>query len=79
MNSGLCLASDALVAEDPADLVDLLDAADQQPLQVQLQGDAQIQVDVQRVVVRDERPGRGPAGDGVQRRRLDFEVALSSR
>ena len=41
-------------------------------LSVQFQGDAQIQVDVERVVVRDERPGRGAAGDGVQRRRLDF-------
>ena len=73
---GVVPRADALVAEDPADLVDLLDAADQQPLQVQLQGDAQEQVDVERVVVRDERPGRGPAGDGVQRRRLDLAVAL---
>ena len=67
--------ADALVAEDPADLVDLFDAADQQPLQVQLQGDAQEQVDVEGVVVRDERPGRGAAGDGVQRRRLHLEEA----
>ena len=77
VNSGLCLRADALVAEDPADLVDLLDAADQQPLEVQLQGDAQEQVDVERVVVRDERPGRGAAGDGVQRRRLDLAEALA--
>ncbi len=27
-------------------------------------------------MVRDERPGRGAAGDGVQGRRFDFEVAL---
>ena len=72
---GIVPRADALVAEDPADLVDLLDAADQQPLQVQLQGDAQEQIDVERVVVRDERPGRGAAGDGVQRRRLDLAEA----
>ena len=76
---GVVLGADALVAEDPADLVDLLDAADQQPLQVQFQGDAQEQVDVERVVVRDERPRRGAAGDGVQRRRLDLAVALRRR
>jgi hypothetical protein len=35
-----------------------------------------VQVDVQGVVVRDERPGRGAASDGVQGRRLDFEIAL---
>ena len=73
---GIVPRADALVAEDPADLVDLLDAADQQPLQVQFQGDAQEQVDVEGVVVRDERPGRGAAGDGVQRRRLDLAEAL---
>ena len=31
--------------------------------------------DVERVVMRDERPGRGAAGDGVQHGRFDFEVS----
>ena len=79
MNSGLCLRADPLVAEHAADLVDLLDAADEQPLQRQFQGDAQEQVDVEGVVVRLERPGRGAAGDGVQRRRLDLQVARGRR
>ncbi len=74
---GIVPGLDALVAEHPADLVDLFHAADQQSLQVQFQGDAQKQIDVQGVVVRDERPGRGAAGDGVQRRRLHLAEALA--
>jgi hypothetical protein len=34
---------------------------------VQLQGDPQEEVDVERVVVGDERPGRRASGDRVQR------------
>ena len=76
VNSGIVPRADALVAKDPADLVDLFDAADQQSLQMQLEGDAQVQIDVEGVVMRDERPGRGAAGDGVQRRRLHLAKAL---
>ncbi len=76
VNSGLCRALDAFVAIDAAQLVDPLHAADQQPLQVQLQGDPQVKVDVQGVVVRDERPGGGPAGDRVQRRPFDLDEPL---
>ena len=36
---------------------------DEQPLEVQLQGDPQVEVDVERVVVRDEGAGRRAAGD----------------
>ena len=77
VNSGLCLRADPLVAEDAAEFVDLLDPADEQPLQRQFQGDAQEEVDVEGVVVRLERPRRGAAGDGVQRRRFHFHVAES--
>ena len=70
---GVVLRADPLVAEDPADLEDPLHAADQQPLQVQLEGDPQEEVDVERVVVRDERPGRRAAGDRLHRRRLDLD------
>ena len=42
---------------------------------MQLGRDAQIEVDVERVVVGDEGLGRGAAGDRVQHRRLDFEIA----
>jgi hypothetical protein len=44
---------DAFVAEVAVDLEDLLQAAHHQALQVQLRGDAQEQLHVQRVVVGD--------------------------
>ena len=72
---GVVPRADAFVAVDAAQLVDPLHAADQQPLEVQLQGDPQEQVDVERVVVRRERPGRGAAGDRVQRRAFDLDEA----
>ena len=65
-----------LVAEAAIDLENLVgEPADDQPLQVQFRRDAQIEVDVERVVMRDERLCRGAAGDRVQHRRLDFEIA----
>ena len=73
VNSGLCRGLMPLVAVDPADLEDPLHAADQEPLQVQLGGDPQEQVDVERVVMSDERPGRRAAGDGLHRGRLDLD------
>ena len=62
------LAVDALVAEVPADLVDALEATHQQPLQVQLQGDPQLEVRVERVVIRRERLRQRAAGHGLQDR-----------
>ena len=80
MNSGLCRVRHALVAEDAADLEHPLHAADDQPLEVQLERDAQVEVEVERVVVGDERPGVGAAGLDVQHRRLDLdEAALVQR
>ena len=43
---------------------------------MQLQGDAQVQIDVERVVMRDERPGRRAPGDGLQAGGLHLAVAL---
>ena len=48
---GVVAGRDALVAEDAADLVDPLHAADDQPLEVQLQRDPQVQLQVERVVM----------------------------
>ena len=76
---GIVPRADAFVAIDAAQLVDPLHAADQQPLEVQLQRDPQEQVDVERVVMRLERPGRGAAGDRVQRRPFDFDEAAAVR
>ena len=74
---GVVLRRDAFVAEVAVDLVDAVHAADHQPLQVKLGRDAQVEVDVERVVVRDERLGHRAAGDGMHHRRLDFDEAVA--
>ena len=72
---GVVLRADALVAEVAVDLVDAVQAADDQALEVKLRRDAQEEVDVQRIVVRREGPRRGAAGDGLHHRGFDFEIA----
>ena len=72
---GVVLPGDALVAEDAADLVDAVVAADDEPLEVQLQRDAQEEVLVEGAVVRDEGRGGGAAGLRLQHRRLDLDEA----
>ena len=72
---GVVHRRDPLVAEVAVDLVDPLEAADDQPLQVELGCDAQEEIHVERVVVRDERPRHGPAGDRLHHRGLDLDVA----
>ena len=67
------LRRQALVAEVAVDLVDALEAADQQALQIQLGRDAQIHIQIERVVVRDERAGRRTARNRLHHRGLDFE------
>ena len=66
----------ALVAELAADLEHLLEAAHDEALQVQLGGDAQVEVLVERVVVRDEGPRVRAAEDGMQDGRLHLVVAV---
>ena len=66
----------ALVAEVPAELVDLLQAADHQPLQVELERDPQVHRHVVGVDVGDERPGVGPAVQGLQHRGLGLDEPL---
>ena len=68
------LPVDAFVAEVPADLVDALQAAHQQPLEVQLQRDPQLEVGIERVVMGRERLGQRPTGHGLQDRRLHLRV-----
>ena len=72
---GVVLGGDALVAEVAVDLEHALEAADHEPLEVQLRRDAQVQVGVERVVVGHERPGDRPAGYGMHHRGLDFQEA----
>ena len=74
VNSGLCLVH-ALVAENTADLIHPVHAAHDEPLQGQLGSDAHVHVDVQGVVVGDEGPGGGAAGDGVEDGGLNLHKA----
>jgi hypothetical protein len=67
------LGGDALVPEVPVDFVDPLDPAHRQPLEVELGRDAQVEIDVQRVVMGHKRPGQRAAGHRLHHRRLDFE------
>ena len=71
------LGREALVAEVLAELVDALEAADDQALEVQLGGDAQVQVAVERVVVGGEGARQRAAVQRLQDGRLDLDEALA--
>mmetsp|Transcript_33070 Transcript_33070/g.103929 ORF Transcript_33070/g.103929 Transcript_33070/m.103929 type:complete len:329 (-) Transcript_33070:921-1907(-) len=66
---------DALVAEDAAELVDTLHAADDEALEVELRRDPQREVEAEGVVVRLERLRLCAARLRVEARRLDLEEA----
>ena len=74
---GVVANAQPLVAEVAVDLEHPLEAADHQPLQEQLRRDAQEHLDVERVVVGDERLGRRTARDHLQHWRLDLEERLA--
>ena len=63
----------ALVAEVAVDLVDLLETADDQALEIQFGRHAQEQAHVERVVMGHERTRRGAARDHLHHRRFDLE------
>ena len=71
------LERDALVAEVLTELVHALEAADDQPLEVQLGGDPQVEVAVERMVVGREGTGQGAAVERLQDRRLDLDEAIA--
>ena len=68
---------DTLVTELAANLVDAVDTADDEHLQVKLGGDAHVHVDVQIVMMGDERLGSGATGDHVHVRGLDLKESAS--
>ena len=72
---GVVLVGDALVPEVVADLVDTLVHPHQQPLKIEFERYPQVEVLIELVVVRSERPGRGPAVDRLQDGRLYLEEA----
>ena len=71
----LVLVGDPLVAEVLADLVDLLEPADDQPLEVELRRDPQVEIGVELVVVGHERARERAAVPGLEHRRLDLDEA----
>ena len=73
---GLVLVRDALVAEVLADLVHPLEAADDEPLEVELGRDSEVEVGLQLVRVRDERVRERSAVARLQHRRLHLDEAL---
>src|SRR3954451_11481805 len=69
---GVVLERQSLVAEVLADLVHALEAADDEPLEVELDRDAQVEVAVEGVVVGRERARDPAAVDRLEHRRLDL-------
>ena len=70
---GIVARGNALVPEVAVDLEHALESAHHQALEVEFRRDAQVQLHVQRVVVRDEGAGRRAARDRMHHRRLDLE------
>ena len=71
---GIVPAREAFVAEVFPDLKQLVYAADEQPLVVKLQRNAQIKFAAERIVKGLERLRRRAAGNRLHRRRLDLDV-----
>jgi hypothetical protein len=67
------LARDALVAEVAPDLKDAVEPADEHPLQVELERNAQEEIHAERVVVGRERLRRRAARDRLEDRGLDLD------
>ena len=72
---GLVLVRDAFVTEVLADLVDPLQAADDEPLEIELGRDAQVEIGGELVRVRDERVREGAAVARLKHGRLDLDEA----
>lgn len=67
------LAIDALVAKHAANLKNTLIASDEKPLQRKLERDAEVEVLIERVMMRDEWLGLSPARYMLEHGRLDFD------
>ena len=74
---GRVLVGHALVAEVAAQLVDALEPADDEPLEVELGRDSQVEVLVELVRARDERVGERAAVARLEDRRLDLDEAVA--
>ena len=72
---GVVLGRHALVAKELAELIDVLEAADDRPLEVELGRDPQEEMAVEGMVVGFERSRRGAAGQPLQDRRFQLDEA----
>ena len=70
---GIVAGRKALIAKDTADFVNAFKPADEQPLEMQLECDAEKQVAIQRVVVGLKRTRMAAAGNFLQHRRLHVD------
>ena len=71
----IVVAVHSFVAEVLAHFVYTFETAHDETFQVELGGDAQVEVNVQRIVVCDERTGAGSARDGLQDGSLHFRIS----
>ncbi len=72
---GIVLGGDPFIAEIAVDLVHAVEPADHQSLQIKLRGNAQVEVEIEGIVMGDERARGGAAGDGLHHGRFHFDVA----
>ena len=70
----IVLSGDALVAEVAIDLIDALEPADHQTLEIKLGRDAKVEIHVERVVVSNEGTCDGTPSDRLHHRSFDFHV-----
>ena len=74
---GIVARRQTLVAEVTIDLEHPFNATHHQALEIQLWRDAQIQIHIEAVVVRDKGSCRSTAGHHLHHRCLDFEIAAN--
>mmetsp|Transcript_91884 Transcript_91884/g.134285 ORF Transcript_91884/g.134285 Transcript_91884/m.134285 type:complete len:259 (+) Transcript_91884:432-1208(+) len=71
---GVVARADAFIAEDSPELEHPLESTDHHPLEVQLRGDAQVELHIQRIVVRDKGASIGTPNVTGHHGSLDFDI-----
>jgi hypothetical protein len=71
---GIMLSGYAFISVHTAKLIDFLQPAYDQTLQMKFQSNPHIKIHIKGIMVRNERPCTCSSGNGMQRRSLDFNV-----